>query len=175
MRVFKREISAKLLRIVCCLFWLASTAQTLLAQTMPLSADLFALRSLKVTTTHSTEKNTQLATLAMIYQPDCSWCKKQGKMLVKAFEQCQDSINIALVGTQGNVSQLKKELRHYHKNMPAFIADSHFLRNIGGYQASPTTLIFDQQGLLISKKRGFIAQEKLAKALRIISQGACAL
>ena len=109
----------------------------------------------------------------MIYQPDCSWCKKQGKILERAFKQCQNSMNIVLVGTKGNTRQLRKELKHYHNDIPAFIADRKFLRDIGGYQASPTTLIYNEKGELIVKKRGFIPEEKLASALAVISRDSC--
>jgi thioredoxin-related protein len=114
-----------------------------------------------------------LVTVAMIYQPDCSWCKKQGKILERAFNQCKKSMNIALVGTKGNTRQLRKELKHYHDDIPAFIADRKFLRDIGGYQASPTTLIYNEEGKLIVKKRGFIPEQKLASALAVISKDAC--
>ncbi|MCW8865505.1 MAG: hypothetical protein OQK22_11470 [Colwellia sp.] len=113
------------------------------------------------------------ATITMIFQPNCSWCKKQGKTLAAVFEECQSSVNVSLVGAKGSKSQLRKALKHYHKSIPAYKADSQFLRTIGGYQASPTTLIYDVDGQLITKKRGFISLEKLAQALKIISQGDC--
>ncbi|WP_281559570.1 thioredoxin fold domain-containing protein [Thalassomonas sp. RHCl1] len=133
----------------------------------------FTLKSLKPAQESVMLENNGLATVAMIYQPDCPWCKKQGKALAKAFKHCQSSVNTALVGTRGNDRQLKKELKHYHKDMPAYAADRQFLRKIGGYQASPTTLIFDGKGELVAKKRGFIPTDKLANALLVLSQGAC--
>ena len=150
---------------------------TLLISAITLSSQAialpFVLKSLNVNQTLTGIEAADLATLVMIYQPDCSWCKKQGKTLSVAFEQCRGSMNIALVGTKGNARKLKKELKHYHKHIPAFMADRKFLREIGGYQASPTTLVFNTQGELIMKKRGFIAQEKLANVMSIISKGAC--
>ncbi len=115
----------------------------------------------------------RLVSVTMIFQPDCSWCKKQGKTLAKAFEQCHSSININLVGAKGKTRQLKKELKHYHQGIPAYKADRQFLRSIGGYQASPTTLIYDHNGKLIAKKRGFIPKEKLANAFSVLTQGQC--
>ncbi len=133
----------------------------------------FVLKPLKSTQETSDVETSGLTTVTMIFQPDCSWCKKQGKALAKVFQQCQSSLNIALVGTKGNARQLRKELKHYHQEIPAFIADRKFLRSIGGYQASPTTLIFDSEGELIVNKRGFISEDKLANALNILTQGAC--
>ncbi len=133
----------------------------------------FVLKSLKPSQNTMVFETNGLTTVTMIFQPDCSWCKKQGKALAKAFQQCQSSINVSLVGTKGNSRQLKKELKYYHQDLPAFIADRKFLRKIGGYQASPTLLIFDSNDELIAKKRGFIPHDKLATALNILSKGAC--
>lgn len=112
-------------------------------------------------------------TLTMLFQPDCSWCKKQGQALAKASEQCKDSINITIVGVKGSVRELKREISHYHYDIPAYVADRKFLTAIGGYQASPTTLIYDSNGKIIIKKRGFIPFDSLSKALSIVSQGKC--
>ncbi len=139
----------------------------------PVQALPFQLKPLTAEQPLAVKQAKALATIAMIYQPDCSWCKKQGKTLAKAFEQCQASVNIVLVGTQGNARQLKKELKHYHNGIPAYKADRQFLRKIGGYQASPTTLIFDEHGEMIVKKRGFIDEDKLANALSIVSRNKC--
>ncbi len=114
-----------------------------------------------------------LPTVTMLFQPNCSWCKKQGQALAKAFEQCQNSLNIALVGVKGNTRELKREVHRYHHDIPAFAADRKFLSAVGGFQASPTTLIYDTNGQLITKKRGFIPFKNLSKALNIISQGKC--
>ncbi|NMP31132.1 thioredoxin family protein [Thalassotalea sp. M1531] len=141
----------------------------------PVALTPFDLKPIKGTQLVAHQKNKGMATVTMIYQPDCSWCKKQGQTLAKAFEQCSNSINVALVGTKGSKRVLKKELKHYHQDIPAFIADRKFLRAIGGYQASPTTLIYDANGQLIANKRGFIAKEKLADAIVILSQGNCVI
>ena len=123
----------------------------------------------------ATAKTKNVAKIAMIFQPNCSWCKKQSKSLNKVFQQCQSSININLVGTQGNARQLKKELKHYPQQIPAFLANRKFLRDIGGYQASPTTLFYNATGELIAKKRGFIPEDKLANALKTLSDGQCVI
>lgn len=138
-----------------------------------LHASPFTLKSLKTDQAEIEKSDNGLATVAMIYQPDCSWCKKQGKILAQLFEACQSSLNIAIVGTKGSSRQLKKELKHYHADIPAFKADRRFLRLIGGYQASPTTVIFNKSGNIIAKKRGYIPKEKLGMALDILSQGKC--
>jgi len=157
-----------LLQIVLVLTLVCTSTTTNFAKATP-----FALKPLKSTQKLTAVEDNGLTTVTMIFQPDCSWCKKQGKVLAKAFQLCKSSINITLVGTKGNARQLKKELKHYPQDIPAFIADRKFLRSIGGYQASPTTLIFDNKGELVTKKRGFIPEDKLTKALNTLTQGAC--
>lgn len=120
-----------------------------------------------------TNNQATLPTVTMLFQPNCSWCKKQGQALAKAFEQCASSINIAFVGVKGNARTLKREINHYHHDIPAYVADRKFLHSIGGFEASPTTIIYDGNGQIITKKRGFIPEDNLSKALSIISQGEC--
>ena len=159
------------------LSWLRNTIALIIISAIAVITEVqafpFALKPLSPTNETLENHSPSVVTVAMIYQPDCSWCKKQGKTLAKAIKQCQSSIKIALIGTKGNARQLKQELRHYHQDFPAFIADREFLRTIGGYQASPTTLVFDDKGKLIAKKLGFIPEEKLTMALEIISLGSC--
>ena len=119
------------------------------------------------------EDSKGLPTITMLFQPKCSWCKKQGKTLAEAFKQCKSSINIRLVGVKGNIRELRKEFKHYHQSIPAYVADHKFLRAIGGYEASPTTLIYNEENQLITKKRGFIPHNNLSEALTILSKGRC--
>jgi len=112
-------------------------------------------------------------TIAMLYQPDCKWCKKQGQWLAKAQNQCNKDINIVLIGNNGNKQQLKRELKHFHQKIPAFQANRKLLTAIGGIKASPTTLVFDQKGNLIAKRRGFITNSKLTDVANLITQGKC--
>jgi len=112
------------------------------------------------------------STLVMIYQPDCTWCKKQGQFLAQAHKLCPDTVNIALIGAMGSTRQLKQELRHYSSAFPAYLADRKFLRHIN-YQASPTTLIINNQGEVLANQRGFVTSDKLSKAFHILTQGHC--
>jgi thioredoxin-related protein len=163
----KTNYSTSFQMVIVLLFLAAITVLT------HVQAQPFTLKPLASSRVMSDIDSNGLVTVAMIYQPDCSWCKKQGKLLERAFKQCKKSMNIVLVGTKGNSRQLRKELKHYHDGIPAFIADRKFLRSIGGYQASPTTLIYNDEGKLIVKKRGFIPEQKLASALAVISKDSC--
>jgi len=127
----------------------------------------------KVQVEQHTAMKKKVATVSMIFQPNCSWCKKQGQLLAKAFEQCHSIIDITFIGTRGDKRALKHELKHYHHAIPAFMADRQFMREIGGFQASPTTLFYDSNGKLVAKKRGFIKQAPLFAALAFISKEQC--
>ena len=105
-------------------------------------------------------------TVVMIFQPDCSWCKKQGEVLSQFKTEFGQSINFSLVGTKGRAQQLKRELKHYDKSLPAYLANKRFLRKIGGFEASPTLLIFDQSGALLGKRRGFIESGRLKSVVK---------
>jgi len=117
--------------------------------------------------------NEDLSTIAMIYQPGCQWCKKQGKLLANIQRLCASHANIAIIGAEGTTQKLKRELRHFDKNLPAFEASKQFLRKIQGVKAFPTTLVFDKNGKLIAKKRGYIKPQKLAKVMSVITQQRC--
>lgn len=117
----------------------------------------------------------QLNTIAMIYQPGCKWCKKQGKTLASLQKQCGDKANIALIGDDGTPSTLKRELRHFDKRLPAFSADKAFLRKIKGVEAYPTTVIFDPNGQLLVKKRGYVDEQKLKQIMGLITNQTCSV
>lgn len=112
-------------------------------------------------------------TIAMVYQPDCQWCKKQGQWLAQLKRECSQQINIVLIGNNGSKRQLKRELKHFHHDIPAFHANRQLLTSIGGIKASPTTLLFDKKGTLTAKKRGYVDGEKLSEIANIISEEQC--
>ena len=113
--------------------------------------------------------------IAMVYQPDCKWCKKQGLWLAKANAQCSESIDIVLIGNNGSKRQLKRELKHFAGDIPAFLANRKLLTALGGIEASPTTLVFDSAGQLLAKRRGYVDNQQLSDVAHIVSQGACEL
>lgn len=138
-----------------------------------LAVNQFKLKSLSNHVQPSQGDSLDKVSIAMVYQPECKWCKKQGKWLAKALEQCSESIDIILIGNNGKKQQLKRELKHFHDEIPAYLANRKLLTAIGGVEASPTTLVFNQLGKLIAKKRGFVSDSKLSDVAKIISQGSC--
>lgn len=131
------------------------------------------LKSLQSGSKTAVNTNKNVSTVAMIYQPGCQWCKKQGKLLANIQRQCGAQVNIALIGADANKQKLKRELRHFDNNLPAYQASKSFLRNIKGVAAFPTTVIFDVNGKLVAKKRGYITPEKLAQVINTITHQGC--
>jgi len=117
--------------------------------------------------------NENVSTIAMIYQPGCKWCKKQGKLLAKIQRACASHANVAIIGAYGSTQKLKRELRHFDKNLPAFEANKKFLIIIKGVEAFPTTIVFDKEGELIAKKRGYIKPKHLAQVMAAITEQHC--
>lgn len=174
MALTKMALNSFILKSIITLTFVSVMSLFIRVQAVPF--DLKSLNHVELTSTKQTSITNDaesLPTVTMLFQPNCSWCKKQGQSLAKAFKQCANSINIAFVGVKGNVRELKREINHYHHGIPAFVADRQFLHAIGGFQASPTTIIYDGKGQIITKKRGFIPFDNLSKALNIISQGKC--
>ncbi len=153
--------------------WLNATAVLVFLISYTAWPAPFELKSLNVSGANVVSQ--PVATIAMIFQPDCAWCKKQGEMLAKAVKECQSTLNVTLVGARGSKRALKQALKHYHPNIPAFMATPSFLRQVGGYQASPTTLLFDADGKLLTRKMGFIPHLKMSQVMSILSNGACEL
>ena len=139
-----------------------------------LLVDKYQLKPLVV---HDYKPSTQSAkyTVAMVFQPDCPWCKKQAVWLNKATERCADTLDIMLLGINGNVRELKRELKHYSRKIPAYKPNRKLFVDVGGIEASPTTLIFDDQGNLIAKRRGVIDGSTLTQVASELTKGQCSL
>ena len=111
--------------------------------------------------------------IVMLFQPGCSWCKKQEKELSAIHANCPSLFRFRLVGTQGKTDQLKCELHHYQQNIPAYKSTTKFLRQIGGFVASPTTLFFDESGELLGKRRGFLDSSKMSQVINSLTDHKC--
>lgn len=139
------------------------------------NASPMSLKSLKTGERNIIIPDNELATIAMVYQPDCSWCKKQEQLLRKIQHECGSDVNLALIGNKGTVRELKRELKHFNKAFPAYKADKKFLHEVGGIAASPTTLFFDKEGNILAKKRGYIPPEQLFNAVNIVTNKSCSI
>lgn len=119
-------------------------------------------------------QNKSVASIAMVFQPNCSWCKKQGKVMEQLLQTCADELNISIVGYKASYRDLRRELKHFGKTLPALEADRRFLASINGIAATPTTLFFDENGELLLKQRGYIQADQLLDAADAMAQSNCA-
>ncbi|MEZ9821382.1 TlpA family protein disulfide reductase [Shewanella sp. 10N.286.45.A1] len=119
--------------------------------------------------------HTQKPTVLMFFQPECSWCKKQGEIIAELLHECGDKVHFTLVGDKGSKSQLKRELRHFSAELPALQNTKMFARKSGGIKGFPTTLVLDTQGTVLAKRRGFTSEALLRRLANELSNGECAL
>ncbi|RYV00488.1 hypothetical protein SOPP22_16860 [Shewanella sp. OPT22] len=130
------------------------------------------LKNLKTNETGVVNPTGKLS-VVMLFQPDCSWCKKQEKALSTIHASCTSTFNFHIVGTQGSRNQLKRELNHYHQNISAYKSTTQFLRQVGGFKASPTTLFFDASGTLLGKRRGYLELLKMKQLINSLTYNKC--
>ncbi|MBR9729111.1 TlpA family protein disulfide reductase [Shewanella intestini] len=114
-------------------------------------------------------------TVLMIFQPGCPWCKKQGHIIEKLQQACGDKIHFNLVGDNGSKQQLKRELRHFSKQLESLQSSNLFIRQSGGVKGYPTTLVIDNQGHIVAKHRGFTSQKLLRRLTNELSHGECTI
>ncbi len=139
-----------------------------------LSVAQIQLKDLR-TSQSSVSYHSQKPTVLMFFQPDCSWCKKQGKIITQLVSECGNSVHFTLVGDKGSKRQLKRELRHFSETIPSQQSTQLFARKSGGVKGFPTTLVLDTQGHVLAKRRGFTDEAMLRKLTNELSQGECAL
>ncbi|WP_220755262.1 thioredoxin fold domain-containing protein [Shewanella sp. KT0246] len=139
-----------------------------------LSVAQIKLKDLR-TSQSSVSYHAEKPTVLMYFQPDCSWCKNQGKIITELLGECGNSVHFTLVGDKGSKSQLKRELRHFSADIPSQQSNKMFVRKSGGVKGFPTTLVLDTQGNVLAKRRGFTSETMLRKLTNELSQGECAL
>lgn len=132
-----------------------------------------SLKSLKSAVRENFIKDNGRITVAMLYQPNCSWCKKLGVTMANLLKTCDKQVNLSLIGNKGNRRQLKRELKHFSQQLAAYQASKAFLRDIGGVAASPTTLFYDQDGKLLAKRRGYIEPQQFSAAIAQLTNSSC--
>jgi thioredoxin-related protein len=132
------------------------------------------LKDLRTTERVSLSQLSASAKVVVVFQPECDWCEKQIDDLEQLQHQCENELTTVAVGSRGKRAALKRELKRYHKSLPALQADGQFIRALGGVVATPVTLFFDSNGELLAKRRGYMAKDKLRKVINIQTKSQCA-
>jgi hypothetical protein len=76
---------------------------------------------------------------------------------------------MALVGVLGDLAALQQEVRQLQTPLPAFLADTAFLRIIDGVAAVPMSLLLDAEGKLLLKHRGMLDPQQLMLSQQLLA------
>ncbi|MEC4726130.1 thioredoxin family protein [Shewanella sp. D64] len=120
-------------------------------------------------TSHKVENLQKLKgkpTLMMFFEPQCSWCFKQGKAFNRLLQQCPTAVNIVALGSHGDKVTLRRELWRMKLNFPGYLVGKTMMGELGALPATPMTLITDENGNLSGYLRGYIKLEQLLPLLR---------
>lgn len=100
--------------------------------------------------------------LMSFFMPNCRWCQRQHRELIKLQAQCP-TIQPIMLGVQGSKLKLKQELKREKNTFPAYIANKNIIKAIGAKSPVPMMILFDKFGEVVLKTVGFTPIEKLTK------------
>lgn len=116
----------------------------------------FSLRSLKQSGgTQRLDVYKGKPVLMIFFEPNCSWCFKQVKVVNRLQQQCESSFQPLAVGVHGNRQQLKQESRRLKAAFPTLQASAEMLRRIGKVKATPLLVLSDKDGNYDAHFRGY--------------------
>lgn len=147
------------LRILSLLFSLSAIADE------PGSLLDFELRSLVEPGRHSLSQYQGAPVLMMFFEPNCSWCYRQVKVLNSLHNAC-GGVKPVAVGVNGSRRELLAEYQRIKPTFPTYQASGKLLAAIGGVPATPFTLIADDLGQPLAWLRGYMSEEELRQLLR---------
>ncbi len=101
----------------------------------------------------------------MFFEPECSWCIKQARVLNQLQEQCNQSFTPVMLGVHGNFVALKRALFDLGVKLPAYRASKSLVKAMGGIPATPIMLVTDEQGRYRKYYRGLTKETKLKPLL----------
>ncbi|AOT06420.1 TlpA family protein disulfide reductase [Pseudoalteromonas luteoviolacea] len=105
--------------------------------------------------------------IVMLVQPDCSWCKKQHKLLTRLAEQqpnpCQD-LAVMMMATGGGRHTLKRAMNRYQSHFPITTLPNKLAQSLT-VKSAPQLFILDSEGALVTYHIGFMPEHALRSAL----------
>ncbi len=110
--------------------------------------------------------------LLLFFEPDCSWCLKQSKVL-NLLASCDKQFSIAAIGVNGSRWALKKMGWQLKAKYPLYQATKAFLRLIPPVKATPTLFWIDSKGNITGQQIGFIPFSNLVKQLSAVTPLKC--
>ena len=96
----------------------------------------------------------------LFYGPDCLWCLKQTKVFNEYLSECGTDIQFTGIGVNGKRQQIKKEAWLHKANFPMYMASRELLKATGKVDATPLTIMMDEQGEIVAHVKGYIGSDK---------------
>jgi thioredoxin-related protein len=112
--------------------------------------------------------------IMMLFEPNCRFCAQQRRQMELLQRYCL-AVDHWLVGINGTERALKQQWQAWQTRLPLYAADSTWLRQIGGVDATPTTLFVSANNQLIAKHRGMLSQQQLLEAYQAVTGSDCDL
>lgn len=104
--------------------------------------------------------------IMMLFEPDCSWCFKQAKVLNQLHATCPNQVNIIALGVNGDKQALKQQSWKMKLHFPAYMTSHDLLDVLGEIPATPMSLLSSSEGNYIGHLRGYV---KLAPLKALLS------
>jgi thioredoxin-related protein len=98
------------------------------------------------------------------FAPECSWCKKQHRVLKEISADCH-SINPVMVGINGNERDYKRALRRMSNNFPAIIAPKPLQAALENNHV-PRIIVVDANWQVIANLVGYVDKATLITAFK---------
>jgi len=112
--------------------------------------------------------------MIMLFEPNCRFCGLQRQQMEQVQKYCS-AVEQWLVGVNGTERALKQQWQAWQSRLPLYVADPVWLRQIGGVDATPTTLFVSADHQLLATHRGMLNQAQLTKAFQALSEAPCVL
>ena len=98
-----------------------------------------------------------------VFSTDCSWCKKQHRVLKSLQNECPQLTSV-MMGIGDDKRKLTQDLRRSKNEFPAFQINSKLLNALDTSNV-PRLLVFDRQGIAQLNLSGFIPKDELLDLL----------
>jgi len=135
---------------------------------LPINASIFDidLRNLAEPERHLLSRYRGVPLLIMFFEPDCSWCYRQVKVLNTLSKTCDSDFSMVAVGVNGSRAELLKTYQKSKPKFPAYQISQQLQKVIGKIKATPFMLLVDGQGLPLSWFIGYLPKDKLVDNLQ---------
>lgn len=138
------------------------------------STDLlnYELRSLDEVGTRSLETLRGTPTVMMFFEPACSWCLKQTRVLNELRRQC-DGLNVVAIGVNGDRRSLLDTASRMRAQFPVFQISARMQSDIGRIEGTPLLMFADSTGNYGRHFRGYQQLDRLTSAIETTLGKSC--